>query len=367
MPPTTLPPTEAPTTLPPTTLPPTEAPTTEVPTTEVPTTEVPTTEVPTTAAPTVLPTEEPTDAPTTAAPTTAAPTVGPTPYSCEEGTVLVSASLVSSGDNTDISSDARVTFFYSVDESETDIILDSLTPYNWKCIESKLLTLVVEGDLSNYKLKISSSSTPEEELDLNTYNNNYYYHPSVGWIQETTMISCELPTDMKAEVRVLRITSGACSHPGSLDESFNPHFDGTPIDFSEFTNLIYLNVEDDNQFQAQNEFELTGLNYLEGVKIGQNCFNYQKSTTPKKRYNKRVFSITNCPKLTEISIGNYSFSDFSGGFTLNSLPSLVNLYIGQLGKPSFNFYRASNFRLQCTLESIVIRCRFGFSAVCGVR
>ena len=245
-----------------------------------------------------------------------------------------------------------------MDESETDLILDSLTNFNWKCVESKLMTIVTEGDVSNYKLTIKSSLAQEEVLSLSLHNDNYYYHPSVGIIQETTMLGCTLSPDLGADVRVLRVPPDSCVLSGDLDEDYNPAFTGTiSLNFEVLSNLIYLNVEDGNQFQTFDTFELSGLNQLEGVKIGQNCFNYQKDTTPKKRYNYRKFVISSCPKLTEIHIGNYSFSDFTGEFTLSELNALTTLYIGQMAKPSFNFYRAKSFYLTSTFILLLLKIR----------
>ena len=264
----------------------------------------------------------------------------------------MSALLESNDGSEEISSDLRVSLIYTMDESDTDLTLDSYLKFNWKCVEDKLMTFVVEGDVGNYKLTIKSTKAEEDTLLLNEYNNNYYYHPSVGIIQETTMTDCIL-SETGSDVRVLRIKEGSCILEGDLDGEYNPNFQGEiSLNLNDLSNLIYLIVEDNNQFQTLNTFDLTGLQYLEGVKIGRNCFNYQKNTTPKKRYGARKFRITNCPRLTEIHIGNYSFSDFSGEFTLSGLNSLTSLYIGQLAKPSFNFYRAKNFYLLSTFDSI---------------
>ena len=304
-----------------------------------------------------LPTEEPTEAPSTAAPSTAAPT----PLSCETGEILVTASLEYSSDNSDSMEEVEISLIDTVADEKIDFVLDSITTSFSKCVDNRLLTLVVEGDGSKYELKIQSDNAKENTLSLADYNNNYYYHPAVGIIQETTMITCEIPAESLSEVMVLRIVNGSCVHEGKMVDG-TPDFSGPTLDFNELTNLIYLSIEDDNQFQAQNTFDLTGLQYLEGVKIGQNCFNYEKNTTPKSKFNKRTFQIKNCPKLSEIQIGSYSFSDFSGGFTLSELIVLRNLYIGEIKKPSFNFYRSQSFSLKSNFAFMLLVIRPSLSA-----
>ena len=267
----------------------------------------------------------------------------------------MTASLVFSGENTDFMEEVEVSLIDTLTGLGVDFSLDSITTSFSKCMDNRLLTVIVDGDGSKYNLIIQSDNVPEDMLSLSGYNDNYYYHPSVGIIQETIMSDSCILSETGSDVRVLRIKEASCQLSGYMDESNNPHFEGTvSLNLNSLSNLIYLIVEDNNQFQNLNTFELSGLQQLEGVKIGRNCFNYEKDTTPKKRYN-RKFRITNCPKLTEIQIGNYSFSDFTGEFTLSDLNALTKLTIGEVGKASFNFYRAQSFVVKSTFCFCAIR------------
>ena len=50
--------------------------------------------------------------------------------------------------------------------------------------------------------------------------------------------------------------------------------------------------------------------------------------------------ITNCPSLEIITIGRYSFSDYSGPFVIQNCNMLKQLKIGEIGSESCNFYEA---------------------------
>ena len=116
------------------------------------------------------------------------------------------------------------------------------------------------------------------------------------------------------------------------------------FDFSRFTNLETLEIGDDC-FSKVNVFRIDGLHKLRRIKIGKNSFT---QSVMKNRFNSedsedtsQSFSITNCRALSQIIIGEYSFSTFAGDFTLASLPSLKTIQIGVVGKKSHNFYSCS--------------------------
>ena len=54
----------------------------------------------------------------------------------------------------------------------------------------------------------------------------------------------------------------------------------------------------------------------------------------------RSFRVLNCIELESIEIGEYSFSDYGGGFKLFNLPKLSTIKIGD-GSSSYNFYYSS--------------------------
>ena len=86
-----------------------------------------------------------------------------------------------------------------------------------------------------------------------------------------------------------------------------------------------------NCFGTVREFELNGLKELESVVIGQKSFTYAKtdSAVSSSTRTDGSYRILNCPKLTLIQVGDYSFSDYYQSFELRSLPSLQSIDIGQ--------------------------------------
>ena len=96
-------------------------------------------------------------------------------------------------------------------------------------------------------------------------------------------------------------------------------------------------------------FELNGLDELESVVIGKECFTYAK-TYDDIQNSKRTdgdYRIMNCPKLKSIQIGKYSFLDYHS-FELNNLPSLQFIDIGW-----YCFYHAPSFSLTSVIDGLV--------------
>ena len=358
-------PTEAPTTQPPT--PPAESPTTETPTTEAPTTEAPTTqpptpptespttetpttEAPTTEAPTTQPPTPPTESPTTETPTTQPPTTQPptipietpstpAPAQCtEDGQVpLIILRLPTGGEVTDDSASFVLT--YTEDDKATGIEVTKTSEDFSICVYQNIMNVTVTGTWSGYIIRIINHEGKEQDFDLKTIT-GMYYHPNEGFIEEYVADGPIFP-DGSETIKVLRVPNSAWDIPSTTDGIQNDNEEGIDtLDFGMYPNLIYLIVEDNNLFQPINEFTIVGLQKLERVSIGSNCFTQQASTTPTQKFANRKFKITDCPKLTYIDIGPYSFSDFSGEFTLRSVDALKYLRIGRDNKPSLNFYRA---------------------------
>ena len=95
----------------------------------------------------------------------------------------------------------------------------------------------------------------------------------------------------------------------------------------------------DHCFGNVNEFKLSNIVSLKQLKIGTNSFTKEINNFGKNVG--RSFSITSCHNLESIVIGEYSFSDYSGGFTLENLPSLESVKIGVVEIGSWNFYFSS--------------------------
>ena len=112
----------------------------------------------------------------------------------------------------------------------------------------------------------------------------------------------------------------------------------TIFDLSAFVLLQSISIGDSN-FMYVNEFIINNLFDLKSITIGQNSF-----TTTRGSYGdnpSRSFHILNCDQLESISIGAYSFSDYSGEFELRNLPKLTTIKIGDTTRDSNNFYWSS--------------------------
>ena len=110
------------------------------------------------------------------------------------------------------------------------------------------------------------------------------------------------------------------------------------LDLSRFVNLRELEVGDEC-FMYVNEVKLIGLNVLERVVIGENCFTKCKCERP--WYDpSRHFYLKNCERLKELKIDCYSFSDYSV-CEIEKVPSLEVIEMGELNGDSDNFYYSS--------------------------
>ena len=117
----------------------------------------------------------------------------------------------------------------------------------------------------------------------------------------------------------------------------------TALDLSMYPNLRSVMIADES-FLYVEEVKLIGLNKLESVVIGENCFT-------KRRYSgdpDRHFYLKNCPNLKSLKMGRYSFSDYKV-IEIENVDALEVIEIGELNEESFNFYFAS-----LELKSILI-------------
>ena len=94
-------------------------------------------------------------------------------------------------------------------------------------------------------------------------------------------------------------------------------------------NLCFTNID---------LFVINGLNHLESMTIGSNCFTKSKNSYDERE--ERKFHLTNCTNLQSLQIGQYSFSDYYV-MELKNLPSLKSIIIGTTGT-SYNFYYTRN-------------------------
>ena len=111
----------------------------------------------------------------------------------------------------------------------------------------------------------------------------------------------------------------------------------TALALSLFSNLKVFEVGD-YSFSFVDEVKLIGLDRLERVVIGKNCFTKKKKGTGNDPT--RHFHLKNCERLRELKIGCQSFSDYSV-CEIENVPSLEVIEMGELNRWSFNFCYAS--------------------------
>lgn len=115
----------------------------------------------------------------------------------------------------------------------------------------------------------------------------------------------------------------------------------TIFDLSAMKLLTSIIIGNDNMYYT-NTFMLNNMLYLKSLTFGGNAFTQYKNHHGDNR--RRSFHILNCELLQSISIGQHSFSDYSGDFELFNLPLLQTLQIGFIDRKSSSFYY-SNFQL----------------------
>ena len=117
------------------------------------------------------------------------------------------------------------------------------------------------------------------------------------------------------------------------------------FDFSILLNLRELRVGN-YCFKNVEEVKLIGLNQLERVVIGKECFTKEK----KGRYDPdRHFHLKNCERVRELKIGSYSFSDYYV-CEIENVPSLEVIEMGEVTELSHSFHYASDLELKSEFQ-----------------
>ena len=126
------------------------------------------------------------------------------------------------------------------------------------------------------------------------------------------------------------------------DESCNEE-EWSVFDFGLMPLLKSIRVSD-NCFECVNEVKMVGLNELESVVIGNHCFTQEKYSPNAMGH----FYLKDCPKLRELKMGRFSFSDYTV-IEIENVDALEVIEMGDLNEYSFNFPSAS-----LELKSILI-------------
>ena len=108
------------------------------------------------------------------------------------------------------------------------------------------------------------------------------------------------------------------------------------LDLTKLQNLRVLLVGDDC-FKHVETVVINGLNYLESVVVGECSFRKEDMITNQPTC--RSLRVINCASLKDLTIGAFSFSDYSA-FEIDHVPSLESLEIGDLNEESYNFHNA---------------------------
>ena len=133
-------------------------------------------------------------------------------------------------------------------------------------------------------------------------------------------IFISLPTTIRTISELsslLRLVTGIIVEDGvgSSDNNF------ITLEFSRFPLLKTIEIGN-GCFKIVREFVIDGLPSLESVKIGNECFGIYF-----EERDDGICRITNCPNLTQLEIGNDSFGDFKS-FEISYLNSLQSIKIG---------------------------------------
>ena len=132
--------------------------------------------------------------------------------------------------------------------------------------------------------------------------------------------------ELASDVSFVRVDSGVGNTPSLI-----------VLNMSRFVNLQELSIGN-GCFENVKELKLIGMNMLERVMIGENSFTKEKNSWGDD--SERHFYLKNCPKVKELRMGRYSFSDYSV-IEIENVNRLEVIEIGELSDVSYNFYSAS--------------------------
>lgn len=129
-------------------------------------------------------------------------------------------------------------------------------------------------------------------------------------------------------VEMITVSNGACN-----EDKF------TTLDLTKLASLKQF-VVGNNCFKFVTEVKITGLNKLESVTVGENSFTKHLNdcgNDPKRR-----FYLKDCPLVKSLTVGRYSFSDFTV-CVIENTPALETVEMGSLtyGEDCNAFWYAS--------------------------
>ena len=151
---------------------------------------------------------------------------------------------------------------------------------------------------------------------------------------------------MKLEMVCIQLCQGAvsawCTDKPYIVDSVPDHM--VVVAFQKLAAFIPVVVQKprelhvgDDCFKHVETVVIDGLKYLESVVVGECSFRKEEMVTNQPTC--RSLHLINCDSLKDLTIGAFSFSDYSV-FEIDHVPSLESLEIGDLNEESYNFHNA---------------------------
>ena len=174
-------------------------------------------------------------------------------------------------------------------------------------------------------------------------------HPSVPHHNPNANIhSMEEWTSLSSSVTQLIVD--CCCDNGQLNT----------LDFSNWRALKVIEIGS-HSFQSVEVVKIVGLNELERVVIGKNCFTCEMPNGPNPN---RRFTLKDCEKLKELKMGRWCFYEYTTCEIENN-PSLEVIEMGEMGWVS-NVFHFALLTLSSNPQRIRVMNRLGCAAILPV-
>ena len=134
----------------------------------------------------------------------------------------------------------------------------------------------------------------------------------------------------------------------------------TILDFSNWRELKVIEIGS-HSFQSVEVVKIVGLNELESVVIGKNCFTCEQANGPNPNCR---FTLKDCEKLKELKMGRWCFYEYTTCEIENN-PSLEVIEMGEMGWVS-NVFHFASLTLSSNPPRIRVRNRLGCVAILPV-
>ena len=176
-------------------------------------------------------------------------------------------------------------------------------------------------------------------------------HPSIPQHNPNANVhSMEEWTSLSSSVTQLIVDCCCCCNRDQLKT----------LDFSNWRALKVIEIGS-HSFQFVATVKIVGLNELERVVIGKNCFTYEQANGPKPNCR---FTLKDCEKLTELKVARICFYGY-GVCEIENNPSLEVIEMGEMGWVS-NVFHFASLTLSSNPPRIRVMNRLGCVAILPV-